>query len=205
MPELPEVEVTRRGLLPHVAGKQVVNIWWSGKKLRTDIDLAAMQQGLSGNTITSVDRRAKYLLFRIETGATFIIHLGMTGKLSYLSEKEAKQKHDHLAILLADGSEIRFNDSRRFGSVLFWPEHIAAEKELLFDEKEGIEPLSSQFNGKTLHQLAQNRSVAVKTFLMNSRIIAGIGNIYMPMKYYSGQRFAQHVPRKLLRCRNGRE
>ena len=129
-------------------------------------------------TITTVDRRAKYLLVRMNTGAVLVIHLGMTGRLGMFAADLPRERHDHLRLLLNNNMELRFNDSRRFGSVTVWPAANAAELEREFDAHLGVEPLGDQFSGENLHALAAGRRVPVKTFLMDSRYIVGIGNIY---------------------------
>ena len=178
MPELPEVEVTRLGLLPYIPTQTITNIWWSGKRLRTTMPTQLLQSSIKQQVITTIDRRAKYLLFRMRNSAVLVIHLGMTGKLSLLEKDIPKAKHDHLALLLNNGKEIRFNDSRRFGSVTVWPPDGAEEMERFFSAKEGIEPLGDQFTPQSLFALASNKKLAVKPFLMNSKYVAGIGNIY---------------------------
>lgn len=178
MPELPEVEVTRRGLLPHILKKKVQQIWLSGKKLRQPVPRKLLQTEICDHKITTIDRRAKYLLFRMTNNAVLLLHLGMTGKLSILPKETAKAKHDHLALRLDNDMELRFNDSRRFGSVAVWPGDKTQELEELFNRHEGIEPFGDEFNEERLHNLAKNRSIGIKAFLMNSRLISGVGNIY---------------------------
>lgn len=178
MPELPEVEVTRQGLLPHLLQRKIIGVSWSNKRLRLPIPRKLLREYIRQSAIAAVDRRAKYLLVRMQEGSVLVIHLGMTGKLGMFSENAPSAVHDHLRLQLDNGMEMRFNDTRRFGSITVWPaaEAVLLEKE--FNSSKGIEPLSSEFTAKQLHRLAQRRSVPVKTFLMDSRIIAGIGNIY---------------------------
>lgn len=178
MPELPEVEVTRQGLMETLPGKKVIKVSLSGKKLRSPIPGTQLNLYLPGNTIIQVDRRAKYLLFRLSDGSTLVIHLGMTGKLSFISAAEPRAKHDHLCLLLDDDMELRFNDSRRFGSVMFWPFMEAEEREKEFSIHIGMEPFSRKFNVSFLRQQSRTRKMPLKNFLMDARIIAGIGNIY---------------------------
>jgi formamidopyrimidine-DNA glycosylase len=178
MPELPEVEVTRLGLLPYILHQKIMSIRLNHKQLRTVIPEALLQDVVQGGSITAVDRRAKYLLLRIDNGAVLIIHLGMSGKLGLFQQKEPEKKHDHVIFQFASKLELRFNDTRRFGSISVWPPDQAEKLEKNFSDKQGIEPLSDNFNTKILLKLAQNRKVALKYFLMNSQIIAGIGNIY---------------------------
>jgi len=178
MPELPEVEVTRRGLLPHLPQKKVIRIGWSGKRLRHPMPRALLRAEITGQTIMTVDRRAKYLLIRMDSGAVLVLHLGMTGRLGLFPATTTVDRHDHLRLLLNDEMELRFNDSRRFGSVAVWPAARAVELERQFDARLGVEPLGDQFTHAFLHALAAGRRMPVKTFLMDSRYIVGIGNIY---------------------------
>ena len=112
------------------------------------------------------------------SGAVLVAHLGMTGKFGVMAADAPTHKHDHLVLVLDNGVEVRYNDSRRFGSIVVWPAARAAELEAEFSAREGIEPFGPQFTGRTLHRLAAGRSAPVKAFIMNSRLVAGIGNIY---------------------------
>ncbi len=178
MPELPEVEVTRRGLLEPLSGRTIRRITWSGHRLRTEIPRQLLAEHIAGQQIRTIDRRAKYLLLRMAGNATLLIHLGMTGKLGVMARETERHKHDHLVLLLDNGMELRFNDSRRFGAIAVWPAEHALACEREFSDKEGLEPFGDQFTPKNLLRLARNRQVAVKSLLMNARLIAGIGNIY---------------------------
>ncbi|MGI6656347.1 MAG: bifunctional DNA-formamidopyrimidine glycosylase/DNA-(apurinic or apyrimidinic site) lyase [Desulfobulbus sp.] len=178
MPELPEVEVTRRGLLHRLSGRTILQVGWSGKRLRTALPRTLLRRHLTDGRIRTIDRRAKYLLIRMEDGAVLVLHLGMTGRCAVLPETTLRHKHDHLFLLLDNDMEFRFNDSRRFGSVALWPPAQALQLEESFSNKEGIEPLGEDFSPERLLALAGKRTIPIKTFLMNSRIIAGIGNIY---------------------------
>ncbi|MBM9513994.1 bifunctional DNA-formamidopyrimidine glycosylase/DNA-(apurinic or apyrimidinic site) lyase [Desulfogranum marinum] len=200
MPELPEVEVTRLGLLPHLPTLKIINIWWSGKKLRTPMPLQLLQRSIKQQEISTIDRRAKYLLFRMTNKAVLVVHLGMTGKLSLLQQDIPKAKHDHLALSLSNGKELRFNDSRRFGSVTVWPPDRAEEMERDFSAKEGMEPLGKEFTPQSLLALASNKKLAIKPFLMNSKYVAGIGNIYANETLFKAgihpNTPAQHITKK---------
>jgi formamidopyrimidine-DNA glycosylase len=178
MPELPEVEVTRLGLIPFLPGRKIVKITSSSKRLRAPIPRNMLAHHIKGNKITSIDRRAKYLLFRITGGSTMVLHLGMAGKLSYISASEPPAKHDHLRVLLDNTMEGRFNDSRRFGTILVWPPDKAKMCEKNFSDRIGVEPLSNGFSVAYLIEKSRNKRLPIKNFLMDSRIIAGIGNIY---------------------------
>lgn len=178
MPELPEVEVIRRGLLPHVKGKKITEVRFSGKQLRTTVPIEIMQKRLPGAVLKDICRRAKYLLFLLDSGDLLIIHLGMTGKLGICKQGLTPATHDHLFFFLADGTELRYNDTRRFGSVHFIKrEHRRIEEELFF-RTTGPEPFDPIVTPAYFRKLAKGSSQAVKTFIMNGKNIAGVGNIY---------------------------
>lgn len=176
MPELPEVEVIRRGLAPLLTGRRVARISWSDKKLRAPMPHALLHQWILGQRIRGVDRRAKYLLIRMENLATLVFHLGMTGKMGLAPQETPPAKHDHLQLLLDNGSELRFNDSRRFGAVLVLPPGGEHEAECFGNQ--GPEPFSKAFCAEYLAHRAHSRTMPVKLFLMDGRVVAGIGNIY---------------------------
>lgn len=178
MPELPEVEVTRRGLLAQVAGRTVVHVVAGKQRLRGEIPRRLLREHVAGQEIQTIDRRAKYLLLRLTSGTILVMHLGMTGKLGLMQRSIPPHKHDHLVLQLDNGMDIRFNDSRRFGSIVVWPAEHAALQETAFSSREGIEPLGDAFTADHLLNLARNRRIPIKSFLMNSRLVAGIGNIY---------------------------
>ncbi|XOF33297.1 MAG: bifunctional DNA-formamidopyrimidine glycosylase/DNA-(apurinic or apyrimidinic site) lyase [Candidatus Electrothrix sp. YB6] len=178
MPELPEVEVTRQGLLPHVSGRTITAVSCSGKPLRQSVPEELLQACLCGKSISTVDRRAKYLLIRLQDSGTLVIHLGMTGRLGVFPGAAAQAKHDHLILFLDNGMEIRQNDTRRFGSIALWPSEQAKELEQEFVSRQGIEPFSREFTGSALLQLAGKSRQPVKNFLMDAHRISGIGNIY---------------------------
>jgi formamidopyrimidine-DNA glycosylase len=173
MPELPEVETTRNFIAPFVTGKQILNVKVRNAALRWPI-AAGIEYELAGETVKSVGRRGKYLLFNCTSG-TILIHLGMTGNLSLVSAASQPGKHDHLDLVMADNSCIRYTDPRRFGAFL-WLKSAAEAHPLLRDL--GIEPFDSGFTGKYLFDRAGKSSVPIKQFIMNSRIVTGVGNIY---------------------------
>ena len=172
MPELPEVETTRRGIEPHLRKQQVVRVVVRDGRLRwpvpEDLDIR-----LSGQTIVSVERRAKYLLLNAEVG-TLLVHLGMSGSLRLVEAGSAVGKHDHIDIELSSGHVLRYTDPRRFGSML-WSQ-TPLEHTLL--KKLGPEPLSDAFDGQRLFDLSRKRSIAVKPFIMDNAVVVGVGNIY---------------------------
>jgi formamidopyrimidine-DNA glycosylase len=173
MPELPEVETTRRGLERHLAGRVIARAIVRDRRLRLPVPrrLPAL---LRGATIHALTRRGKYLL--IDCGAgTLIIHLGMSGRLWLPAPGTAAGKHDHFDLLLTDGTIVRLRDPRRFGLVLWQPGDPLCHPLL---ERIGPEPLSAEFDGDCLHRATRKRSAAIKQVLMDSRVVAGIGNIY---------------------------
>ncbi len=174
MPELPEVETTRRGIAPLVQGQRVTGLTVRQRQLRWPIPVRALRHQLVGQSIESVERRAKYLLLRSANG-TAILHLGMSGSLQLLRAGTPPQKHDHVDIELDNGYLLRLTDPRRFGALL-WTRADPMQHELLRDL--GPEPLSDAFNGANLHGRARGRRVAVKAFLMDSHTVSGVGNIY---------------------------
>jgi formamidopyrimidine-DNA glycosylase len=173
MPELPEVETARRGIEPHLVGKRIVQIVVREPRLRWPVT-TSLVQGMQGQTIRAVERRAKYILLRTDAG-TAILHLGMSGSLRVLPSKTAPQKWDHVDILLADGQCLRLRDPRRFGALL-WTTDDPARHKLLRDL--GPEPFDRRFDGNYLFGVTRRRTVAVRDFLLNGRIVAGVGNIY---------------------------
>ena len=178
MPELPEVEVICQGLRPHIVGKTIQAIHWSGKELRTPVNIEGMVQELLHQQITSLTRRAKYLILETTIGARLILHLGMTGNLGIFPVESPCKKHDHLRWVLDDNQEMRLNDARRFGSVHLIGAKNAPSKQKTFFANSGPEPFSRACSAAYLHKRAATRQQAVKNFIMDSHIIAGIGNIY---------------------------
>lgn len=173
MPELPEVETTCRGIAPYIEGQIVKQVIVRQPKLRWPVP-EALNQTLTGLSIQSVSRRAKYLLF-FTTAGTVILHLGMSGSLRIMSSDQAAGKHDHIDFIFNEGTLLRFNDPRRFGAVL-WTGEPVEEHPLLKDL--GPEPLLPDFNSELLYSLSRNRKIAVKSFIMDSHIVVGVGNIY---------------------------
>ncbi len=172
MPELPEVETTLRGVAPHLAGKTVRELIVQERRLRWPVPDELAQ--IEGQPVLSGARRGKYLLFTTPRG-TLLIHLGMSGSLRLLPPAAAWRKHDHLALRLDSGMELRFHDPRRFGTVL-WLQGDPLLHPLLKDL--GPEPLGPGFTARHLYELSRNRSTSVKAFIMDSHIVVGVGNIY---------------------------
>ena len=172
MPELPEVEVCRLGIQPHIIGQKVDKVVVRNAKLRWPIPEEV--QNISGQEVIQVDRRAKYLLVRFSTG-TLLLHLGMSGTIRVIEHSTPVAKHDHFDLTFVNGKVLRLNDPRRFGAVLWLPEHEDVQGLL---SKLGPEPLSDDFNYGHLFAKAHNRKVPIKTFLMNNHVVVGVGNIY---------------------------
>lgn len=173
MPELPEVETTRRGLVPHVVGRRIRDVVVREARLRWPVP-RDLRRRLRGEEVLAIRRRGKYLLFDCRKGH-LLVHLGMSGRLSLVASGTAPRPHDHVDLRLEGERALRLTDPRRFGAVL-WLLPPAEDHALL--RHLGLEPLEAEFTGAALHALARGRRVAVKQFLMNSRIVTGIGNIY---------------------------
>ena len=173
MPELPEVEITRRALAGVLTGSKIEDVLIRTPKLRLPIP-TELHDLLPGRTLREVCRRGKYLLLSCDDG-WLVIHLGMTGHLRVLPSGTTAGKHDHLDIIFSRDRALRFNDPRKFGTV-FWTAADPLTHPLLAEI--GPEPLGSEFTGGYLFTLSRTRSVAVKQFIMNSSVVAGVGNIY---------------------------
>ncbi len=173
MPELPEVETTRRGIEPYALGQAITELVIREPRLRWPIP-AELPEKLRGPRVEEVRRRGKYLLLATDRG-TLILHLGMSGSLRVADPGLPPKKHDHFDLVLANGLCLRFHDPRRFGCLL-WTEADPAAHPLLASL--GPEPLEAEFSGRHLHRLAAGRSVAVKSFVMDSHVVVGVGNIY---------------------------
>lgn len=178
MPELPEVEVICRGLQDHIIGKRITATYSSGKKLRLPLESVLMQEELVGQRIINLNRRAKYLLLTVENGASLIIHLGMTGNMGIFPKGSSLKKHDHVCWTLENATELRFNDTRRFGAVQLLASSSAKTQLKTFFASTGPEPFSRSCSVAYLQKRAAKRKQAIKCFIMDSHIIAGIGNIY---------------------------
>ena len=179
MPELPEVETTRRGIRGAIRGRQVAALLLREPRLRWRVDprLPAM---IAGQRVRDVRRRAKYLIIDLDAGS-LILHLGMSGSLRVLDPATPLEPHDHYDLLLESGRCLRFNDPRRFGSLL-WSAGDPADHPLL--AQLGPEPLTSAFNADYLARRARGRRVAIKQFLMDQRVVVGVGNIYASEALY---------------------
>jgi formamidopyrimidine-DNA glycosylase len=172
MPELPEVETSRRGISPYLVGERIDGVVIRDRRLRWPVG-HEVEAHLNGATVTAVDRRAKYLLLSTTDG-TAIVHLGMSGSVYIVDRDAPAGAHEHFDIELASGKSLRFRDPRRFGS-LHWTEDPSRHWLL---ERLGPEPLGPAFDGEYLRDRARGRRIAIKPFIMDSAIVVGVGNIY---------------------------
>lgn len=173
MPELPEVETTLRGLEPHILNLPIADILIRESKLRWKVPERDLKKNLLGSYFSSIKRRAKYLILNSKTGS-LLIHLGMSGSLRILVRNVKPQKHDHIDIIFNNNSLLRFTDPRKFGSFL-WTEDPELHPLL---KNLGPEPLGNSFSGDYLFRASRKRKVPLKNFIMNSRVLVGVGNIY---------------------------
>lgn len=172
MPELPEVETTRRGIAPHLVGQRVLSARLRRPDLRWPIP-DEIRRKLPGQRIEQVERRAKYLLLHTQAGSA-LLHLGMSGSLRILTPDVSPNRHDHYDLAMDSGRILRFTDPRRFGCLLWQPP--GTMHPLL--ARLGPEPLSEPFDGEYLWYQARGRHAPIKAFLMDQRIVVGVGNIY---------------------------
>jgi formamidopyrimidine-DNA glycosylase len=175
MPELPEIETIRRGLVPLLAGRKVLGVRVRERRLREPIAVRGLAR-LRGATVTGIRRRSKYLLVDTDVGLTLLIHLGMTGQLWVADTGRPQRPHEHVVIALDDGRELRFADARRFGLLCLLKSDVAHRDPRL--KGLGPEPLGDGLTGEALHRVSRGRKKPVKNFLMDTRSIAGVGNIY---------------------------
>ena len=173
MPELPEVETTRRALADTLAGQRIRALVVRERRLRQPIP-SSLPRRLAGSRITGLERRAKYLLLNTGAGSA-LLHLGMSGSLRIAAPDAAPEAHDHYDLVLASGDRLRYRDPRRFG-LLLWAGAVPDRHPLL--REIGPEPFDPDFDGMYLYALSRGRRAAVKTLLMDGRIVAGVGNIY---------------------------
>ena len=173
MPELPEVETTVRGVQPFVTGVRITGVVVRQRQLRWLVP-RGLTRTLSGHKVASVSRRAKYILLNFSHG-TLMIHLGMSGRLRVVPVDTPAQKHDHVDLVLGSKKILRFHDPRRFGSVL-WIKGGIQNSVLL--RRLGPEPFDDVLTGDVLHRLSRGRRTSIKQFIMDGRILVGVGNIY---------------------------
>ncbi|VUD69156.1 Formamidopyrimidine-DNA glycosylase [Thalassocella blandensis] len=173
MPELPEVETTRRGIAPHIAKQHVAKVDIRQAQLRWPIE-PTLPRLLKNQAILNLERRGKYLIFQFPNGH-LLWHLGMSGSLRVLLQSQAPGKHDHVDLVLSNGKILRFNDPRRFGAVVWTDEDVLQHKLLAHL---GPEPLTEAFNAEYLFGKTRKRQMAIKPWIMDSKIVVGVGNIY---------------------------
>jgi formamidopyrimidine-DNA glycosylase len=175
MPELPEVEVTRLGIHPHLVAQRVTGLVLrrSGLRWPFPVDLA---QKITGQRVVATGRRGKYLLIIFKHG-TLIIHLGMSGRIRLVTKSTPAQPHDHVDLVL--GTQLlRFTDPRRFGAVLWHDNADGAIEQYPLFQHLGMEPLTEQFNGTVLYKSTRRRTIAIKQMLLAGDVVVGVGNIY---------------------------
>ncbi|MGI9235967.1 MAG: bifunctional DNA-formamidopyrimidine glycosylase/DNA-(apurinic or apyrimidinic site) lyase [Woeseiaceae bacterium] len=172
MPELPEVETSRRGIEPHIVGATIAQIVIRERRLRWPVP-RTIDRNLPGESVRSVERRAKYILINTDKGSA-ILHLGMSGSVCIVDTGTPAGVHDHVDIEFDSGLMLRFRDPRRFGS-LHWSRRPLSHRLL---KNLGPEPLSDAFDGHYLWRQSRGRKVSIKQFIMNAQIVVGVGNIY---------------------------
>jgi formamidopyrimidine-DNA glycosylase len=176
MPELPEVEVIRRGLLPHLPGRTIERVVITEDRLRVPVPRRKIRRWVQGCRVESLGRRAKHLVVTMGNGAVMVLHLGMSGRLALLVRDAPRAAHDHVHFSLDSGLELRFNDVRRFGSIrVLCPDEVHCSD--IFAPL-GPEPLEPSFSGAYLLERCRGRRRPVKNVLMDSTVVVGIGNIY---------------------------
>jgi formamidopyrimidine-DNA glycosylase len=173
MPELPEVETTKKGIQPHLDGQTIKQVTIRNPKLRVPVPLE-LDDLCAGKKIKAVTRRAKYLLLHLTHGY-ILIHLGMSGHLRIVSKETLPEKHDHVDVLLGNDLILRYCDPRRFG-LFFYIDENPYQHSLLCHL--GPEPLSEDFNSNYLSQRAKNKNLPIKSLIMNNDVVVGVGNIY---------------------------
>ncbi len=171
MPELPEVETSRRGIEPYLVGATVLHAVVRNSRLRWPVSPEILS--LSDQKVLSVRRRAKYLLLEFATG-WIIIHLGMSGSLRILSQELPAEKHDHVDLVMSNGNVLRYTDPRRFGAWL-WEQDLTTSRVLAHL---GPEPLTDEFSAAWLQEKSQRKRTAIKPWLMDNKLVVGVGNIY---------------------------
>lgn len=175
MPELPEVEVLRRSLEPELVGRAIESVAVHNRALREPVNARVLGRRAKG-PVEALRRRAKYLLIDLANGSTLVVHLGMSGRLTLVPGDSARHPHEHVAFGLDDGRRLRFRDARRFGLVFALARsRIAGDRHF---RHLGIEPLGGELSGERLRSLAGRGRAPVKSFLMDSRRVVGVGNIY---------------------------
>ncbi len=199
MPELPEVETTRRGIEPYVLGRTVVALEVHERRLRWPIP-ADLPRQIAGQSVRGTGRRAKYLLLELAHG-TLLWHLGMSGSLRVLPAATPRLEHDHLDLVLDSGYVLRFNDPRRFGSLHYTTADPRAHPLLA---NLAPEPFDGEFDGEYLWRATRRRRLAIKQLLMNSRLVVGVGNIYASEALFRARVRPRRAARSLSRAETRR-
>ncbi len=182
MPELPEIEVLRRSLEPHLLGDRIERVEVRNPALREPVETARLRRGVQGREIQALRRRSKYLLVDLEGGWTVTVHLGMSGRLTLVPADTPREPHEHVAFHLRSGRRLRLRDPRRFGLVFALRTADLAEDPHFAHL--GVEPLEAGFSGELLAGAAAGRRGPVKAFLMDARVVVGVGNIYASEALY---------------------
>ena len=204
MPELPEVETVMRGLRPALEGQRLVEVRAFRPDLRKPIPVD-FEARLTGKQVTGLSRRAKYLLIELAGGLQLLLHLGMSGRILVTKDSSTDWRpgrHDHITFLTDAGTRITFNDARRFGLVDFIEPGTGTEHPLL--AKLGPEPLSNAFSGPVLAAALAGRNISMKAALMDQRVVAGLGNIYVAEALHRARISPRRLARNLGRARAGR-
>lgn len=179
MPELPEVETVRRGLIPRMVGHRIVKLHQRRRDLRVPLP-PRFAHKVEGRTVQAIDRRAKYLLIRLDDGQTLVAHLGMSGRMTLHDAASAAehpfQRHDHVILETDEGWQVRFNDARRFGLMVLIADAAVAGHKLF--RGLGPEPLDEAFDGATLAARLTGRRTPIKAALLDQKTLVGVGNIY---------------------------
>jgi formamidopyrimidine-DNA glycosylase len=182
MPELPEIEVLRRSLEPHLVGDRIERVEVRNPALREPVDTARLRRGAQGREVIGLRRRSKYLLIDLAGERTVAVHLGMSGRLTLVPAGTPRELHEHVAFHLRSGRRLRLRDPRRFGLVFSLPTaDLAADPHFAHL---GVEPLEAGFSGGVLAGAAAGRRGPVKAFLMDARVVVGVGNIYASEALY---------------------
>jgi formamidopyrimidine-DNA glycosylase len=199
LPELPEVETTRRGIEPHAVGCRILQLRVYEPRLRWRVAKETAGK-VAGQRIRATGRRAKYLLFELDSG-TLLLHLGMSGSLRVLPAATARTAHDHVDLVLDSGQALRFNDPRRFGSLHYTTAPVE-EHPLL--AKLAPEPFDKRFTAEYLWSITRRRRVAIKQLLMNSHLVVGVGNIYASEALFRARIRPQRQAKSLTRAEAAR-
>lgn len=184
MPELPEVETVRRGIAPVMEGQVFAKVQVNRPNLRWPLP-QNMAERLQGHSVLRLRRRSKYILCDVDSGETLLIHLGMSGRVlvsgdpqgKFVHEHPAIEKHDHVVFEMGSGARITYNDPRRFGAMDLLATETLDESPLI--KVLGLEPLGNKFNAEYLYQAIQNRNSPMKSVLLDQKVVAGLGNIYV--------------------------